>query len=67
MPNTSEGAKKANETMRQRYGDDWFKNRARKAGQASKGGFKPGDPEAKKAGLKGAAKKWKNSNGGTTS
>ena len=34
---TSQGAKKAAETLRERYGQDYFSNLARKGGQAAKG------------------------------
>lgn len=59
MGQTKQGAKKALETMRKRYGDDWLKERARRAGQANKkGGFKKGSKQARKAGLEGARKRW---------
>lgn len=55
MGQTKAGAIKAQETIRQRYGDDWFKIRAAKGGRISRGRFKKGDKEASEAGMKGVS------------
>lgn len=67
MANNKAGAAKAVETMRRRYGDDFFKRRAARAGRSKTGRFKKGSQDAQKEGLKGVAKRWKQSNGGSTS
>lgn len=58
MGQTKEGAAKAKETMRKKYGPDFYTDRAVKGGLASGGKFKKGSKKAKDAGLKGAINRW---------
>lgn len=58
MPGTSEGSIKAQKTLKERYGEDYFKTIGKKGGEKSNPykGFGSNPELASKAGKKGGAK-----------
>lgn len=59
MANNIEGGRRAAQTNRERYGEDYYKKMGALGGSVSRGGGFTGDPQrARKAGSKGGKSGW---------